>query len=530
MAYADSSLIKNGDYLSKYAQSGTLEVMLDMPQFMAEMGLSLTNATAAFKTPAEADAFIKNIVYNDLYVGGRPSDINFMSRIAGGGVTRVKTKELWNRYLTKKSSVVFFTATRVDTTSAGYVWGTLSQNSHTANGTLSHPFLGCQLMNKATQEMFIVVNENKTTNWAHEICIAPQTAGSTATIQANQGYFVAGTAFVGGVTEVNSVANDIPNVGWMQSFRFATRGRPWSVAIDTLSGWKDDLRFSLMPTSDGRLVWSWLTYQQEEARYELRKDLSVDLLLSTPISNTSLINNNNSIANPIFPNIPNIDSLRTGYYGLEPSIANGGGLVFPYAKSTGIDFDRDLERVFARQNAIMQTTGWLFICGYGARLSMNRSAQKYITQQGAGALMQDIYRKGTEKTFEYMDMGADSKPGWVTDLSKWSIGGYNYAGNEINLKTLNALSDVYNIGSDELSNRVYCMPLDGVKSMSTGASKSPIEIVQYGDNGYTGDFEEWFVDERKVIPMRNVLSGWVQQSQGVMFHGMNQWMMFKGVE
>lgn len=529
MGYADSSLIKNGDYLTKYAQSGTLSVMLDMPQFMKEMGLPLAAANAATKTPAEADAFIKNIVYNDLYVGGRQSDINFMYRIAGGGPTRVKTKELWNRYLTKRTNVVFFNATRTDTASLGYVWGTLTSGSHVGNGTLSMPGIGFQLQNKTTGQWYVVVNINKATNWGHEICIAPTQLGVTASIDANQPYFVSKSSYVGGVSTPN-LGNDIPDVGWMQMFRFATRRKDWQVAIDDLSGWQDDLRFSLMPTTDGKLEWNWMLYQQQEARYQLRLDHTVDLLLSTPLTNPSLINNNNSIPNPVFPNIPNIDSLRTGYYGLDPSIQNGGGLVFPYPKSTGFDFDRDGERIFARQNALMQTTGWLFICGYMARLAMDRSATKLKAQSGVGSLLSEIYRNGTSKSLEYLDMGADAKPTWQTELSKWGISGYDYHGNEINLKTLNALSDVYNIGSDELSYRVYCMPLDGVKHMTSGAAKAPIEIIQYGDNGYTGDYEEHFVDQRVTDARTNVFAGWMQQSQSVMFHGMNLWMMLKGVE
>lgn len=528
-SYADSSLIKNGDYLSKYAQSGTLEVMLDMPRFMAEMGLSLSAATSAFKTPAEADAFIKNIVYNDLYVGGRKSDINFMYRLGGGGKTMVKTKELWNRYLTKRSNVVFFTNTRQDVSGSGFVWGTLASSSHVGNGTLSQPFIGSQLKNKTTGQDFVVVDENKTTNWAHEICIAPLTAGSTAQIQANQAYFVSKSVYVGGVS-TPTIQNDIPDVGWMQSFRFATRRKDWNVAIDTLSGWKDDLRFSLMPTSDGKLEWNWMLYQQIEARYQLRLDHSVDLLLSNPITNPSLINNNNSIPNPVFPRIPNIDSLRTGYYGLDPSIAYGGGLVFPYPKSTGFDFDRDGERIFARQNALMTTTEWLFIAGQMARYAMDRSATQLKAQTGVGALLSEIYKNGTASSLQFMDEGSDAQPTWQTDLSKWGINAYDYHGNCINIKTLNALSDVYNIGSDELSYRVYCMPMDGVKQMTSGAAKSSIEVIQYGDNGYTGDFEEHFIDNRTQTAATNTFQGWMQQSQGVMFHGMNLWMMLKGVE
>ena len=396
MGYANSVIQSNADFLSKYTNRGTLAVMLDMPQFMAEMGLSLDNATAALQTPAAADAFIKNILHDDIYVGGRPSDINFMAQIAKGTQERVKTKEVWNRYLTKSSNVIFFTASRTDTTGNGYVWATLAPSCHMANGTLSAPFIGCGIRNKKTQENFIVVDENKDTNWGHEICIAPQTDGSTASVEKNQGYFVSRAANVGGVS-TPVIVNDIPDVGWMQAVRFATRRRDWYVAIDTLSGWKDDLRFSIMPTSDGKLVWSWMLLQQEEARYQLRLVHSTDLLSGTPITNTDLINNNNSIPNPVFPNLPNIDSLRTGYYGMEPSIRYGGGLVYPYAASSGFDFDRDAQRIFTRQNALMQTTGWLFMSGYQARLSFDRSATKMTNLQGPGSLLSEMYKKALKE-------------------------------------------------------------------------------------------------------------------------------------
>mgnify|MGYP007100061288 FL=1 len=118
----------------------------------------------------------------------------------------------------------------------------------------------------------------------------------------------------------------------------------------------------------------------------------------------------------------------------------------------------------------------------------------------------------------------------MTDLKKWSIDGYKYAGNEINIKTMNAFSDVSQIGSDEMSNKTFCMPLDGVKHLKTGAKMNPIELIQYGDNGYSGDYEEHFVDNRTQTIKTNTFTGWCQQSQSAMFHGMNLWMLLEGIE
>ena len=519
MGYANSSIITNADYMSKYAQSGTMEVLLDMPQFMSEMGLSLKNASAAFKTPAQADAFIKNILHNDIYVGGRNSDINFMRRIAGNKVTSVKTKEVSTRYLTKRSNVITFTSTRLDTTNAGYVWATVSPSSHIANGTLSAPAIGYQIRNKKTQRNYVIVDENKTVPFAHEVKIASQDAGIAAGVEANQGYFVSKSQFVGGVS-TPTIGNDIPDVGWMQSVRFSSRRIDRQIAIDTLDGWKDTLRFSLMPTSDGKLMWSWLPYQQEEARYQMQLNLSTDLLLATPITNSQLINDNNSITNPYFPKFPNIDSLRIGYYGLEPSIRYGGGMVYPYPKSTGFDFDRDGERIFARQNALRRTTEWLFIAGQMARYALDR----------VGSLLQQIYKMGISKDLEFADEGGSAQPSWTSDLKKWSINSYNYHGQTINIKTMDALSDIYNIGSDELSHRVYCMPLDGGKHLTTGAPVAPIEIIQYGDNGFSGGYEEYLIDQRKTDARTKTYAFWCQQAQSVLFNDINLWMMLEGFE
>jgi hypothetical protein len=529
MGYQNQTIQSNGESLSKYGQSGTLDTLLDIPHFMAGMGLNMANATLALKTPAAADTFIKSILHDTIYVGGEQSDINFMSEWAGRSVTRVQAKEISNRYLTKKNNNVTFTASRKDTTGAGYVWGTLSKSSHAMNGSLSQPFKGATLKNKKTQQYMVVVDENKLTDWAHEICVAPLSYGQVAEIEANQAYFVGKAASVGGVsTEV--MVNDIPDIGWLQSVRFRTRRRDWKVAIDTLSGWKDELRFNIMPTSDGHLVDSWSFYQEVEARYQLRLIHSDDMLHGRPITNPSLINDNNLIPNPIFPGLPNIDSLRTGYYGLEPSIRFGGGIVYKYPQSTGFDFDRDGERIFARSNALKQTSAWLFIAGQMARFSLDRSATKLVSQQGVGSLLSEIYQKGYNKGIKYVDESGKSIDAWATSLKKWSISGYDYHGNEINIKTLNALSDVSTIGSDELSHRVYCMPLNGIKNLKTGAAMNPIEIMQFGDNGYSGDYQEFFVDQRYTDAKTPVVTGWCEQSQAVAFHGMNLTMLLEGVK
>jgi hypothetical protein len=122
MGYQNQTIQSNGESLSKYGQSGTLDTLLDIPHFMAGMGLNMANATLALKTPAAADTFIKSILHDTIYVGGEQSDINFMSEWAGRSVTRVQAKEISNRYLTKKNNNVTFTASRKDTTGAGYVW------------------------------------------------------------------------------------------------------------------------------------------------------------------------------------------------------------------------------------------------------------------------------------------------------------------------------------------------------------------------------------------------------------------------
>ena len=95
---------------------------------------------------------------------------------------------------------------------------------------------------------------------------------------------------------------------------------------------------------------------------------------------------------------------------------------------------------------------------------------------------------------------------------------------------MDALSDIYNIGSDELSHRVYCMPLDGGKHLTTGAPVAPIEIIQYGDNGFSGGYEEYLIDQRKTDARTKTYAFWCQQAQSVLFNDINLWMMLEGFE
>lgn len=531
MAYAGSTYYSNVPILGQGHLPASITETLDMPQFNAYIGTSAVTQAAAIKAlgnPAAADAFIKGIRHDAVYVGGTPSDINFFTEWAGGTVGTSNFKEIWNRYVYDQNLNVFFAATRTASNPSvdNSVWVTLTTSCHVSQGTLSEPFPNSWLYCKQTGQWFTVINVDKSVPYAHKFQIITND-GTTPTISANQPYTVLSIGAVGGNSQPVQVET-MPAIGWMQPVRFIKLRRDYTVAIDVLSGFQNFLRFSIMISPDGKMYNSYDTYQAEMMRYHMRFAHNTLMLLGTPVTNPSLINSLN--VNPQYGTVQLIDALYNGYYGLIPSLRYSGSAIrWLYPKSTGFDLDRDGERFFLHQNALKRCKEFLVLCGLKFRMDLTRNSTKLIQQQGVGTFMFETYKKGASERGNYpMKLSPDGKAvkndtdeGWTTTLLKWGIKAYEYYGYTLNTKIYETFSDIRTIGSDDLDNIALFIPVEGVKDLHTGADMNPIEPLQYGDNGYTGDYYETHIDLRTQASKLEQLTGWCTQSMTIAFHGIN---------
>jgi hypothetical protein len=61
------------------------------------------------------------------------------------------------------------------------------------------------------------------------------------------------------------------------------------------------------------------------------------------------------------------------------------------------------------------------------------------------------------------------------------------------------------------------IPAEGARE--GGKEIPPMEFYQYGQNGWTGDFEEHYVDNRDQTDGCDTIQGWVAQSLAFAMHG-----------
>ena len=102
-------------------------------------------------------------------------------------------------------------------------------------------------------------------------------------------------------------------------------------------------------------------------------------------------------------------------------------------------------------------------------------------------------------------------------MKKLGIRAYDYEGFHLDLKRVSALSDVRYGGSDYFSNLAVMLPQEG--PTVGGRAINPIEFYQEGSGGWTGAYDERFVDNRNMSNACESIQGYSAQSLAMAVHG-----------
>ena len=118
--------------------------------------------------------------------------------------------------------------------------------------------------------------------------------------------------------------------------------------------------------------------------------------------------------------------------------------------------------------------------------------------------------------------------GDVTGLEKYGINAYKYNSLELDFSLVGAFSDSAMFGSDYYSNLAIGIPYDG--PTEGGRQIPPMEVFNYGQNGWTGDYYETTVDMRKTQDMCENIEGYSAQSLGFTLHGPDLFFLLNPVQ
>ncbi len=485
----------------------TVEGLLTMAKFnvIAETNPTTNSVAQWLGTDSqEAALWVPNVVHELIHVGGKKIDMNFFFDMFYTQEHLVDTKRLFNHYIQDPDLNVYAAATRTGT---GEVTFQLLKQNHLQGGAYSYPATGYILFDKDEMKYYYISSVDNTTPYAHKVTVTSTVSDTEIiTIDSNKAYLVLPANLVGGYSCPN-VLNDAMSLGYTQQVNFFRLRKDWEVSIGLLRGTLDKAQYAYIYDKDGNPYDAYDLYEQKMAREDLRMAFNVLSFIGSPIQNQDLITGVNAV----------IDDEHVGCYGLVPSIQFGGGILKPFSASVGWDWESDGEPIFLYQDSLKRTTEFMAVAGEQLLVNMDYRSNKMVARQLVGSTMFEAYRRSSE---DKTDQGV------LTHLAKLGLSGYDYRGFKVDLKKWDSLSDKRFVGSSQWSNSMIWIPGSGCTE--GGKEVSPIEFYQYGQNGWTGDYEEIYVDNRYVTKCESV-GGYVAQSMAWKLHCPQLFVFAQGV-
>jgi len=489
-----------------YQKPLSLAVTLDLPHFNVLTQSALENNISAqgFATlcgdPNQATQFIKNVVHEVIRVGGRPIDLNFLWDLFYTEPTSVHTKRWWNHYTSDPDMNIFAAATVTGTTPGGSLEFQILKQNHGGSGNYTNVVPGYLLFDKDNQIYYTVDEVDTTTDFAHKATITPANGTVTGQILANKAYLVIPARLVGGES-CKVIQNSMMSMGYTREVNPFRVRKDWQLSIDLLRGYLDKFQFATVYDLEGNPMDAWDVKEAQDMREAIRIACNILSFIGTPVTNQSLISGTGAI----------IDNIYTGFYGVLPSIQFGGGQVYPYRSSTGFDLESDGEPIFLWQDSLKRTKKFLVLCGLKFLFDLTNRTNKLVARENVGATIWEAYKR----------LGELSGDDYQTSMAKFGIKMYEYNGFQLDFKCIDAFSDRRYIGSDYYSGLGVMIPQEGITE--NGNPVNPIEFYQTEFNGWTGDYEEFFIDQRKQDPGCELLSGWAAQTIAMTVHGPDLW-------
>lgn len=488
----------------------SLEEVLTLEKFNVLTESSLETSTVAANANACGDpnlgtTFVKNVVHQVIRCGGDNIDINFFRDLFPQTPTMVGTKRWYNHYVCD-TNLNIYAAASVTGTGAGLpaTFQVLKQ-FHGGSGHYSLPAVGYSIWDKDRMIEYRVTAVDPAINYAHKVTIEPYDENITVSIRANVGYLVTPSRRVGG-NSCKQIENAMSTIGYSQEVKPLRVRKDWEIAIDLLRGYMDKIQYAVIYDMQGNAMDSFDVYEAQQARLAVQMSLNIASFVGTPTTNQSLISDTNNAL---------IDSFYTGFYGLLPSIKYGNGVVYPFRSSVGFDWENDGEPIFLWQDSQKRTKKFLMMHGLGWSFGNNNRTNKLVTRTDAGKFQWEAYKR----------MGMLSGENYEQELVKLGVESYKYESFEIDKKCIGAFSDVHYFGSDYYSNLGIMMPKEGAKE--NGRPIDPIEFYQVGQNGWTGNYFESYVDNRYQTEACESIQGYSAESLAFALHCPDLWVLLE---
>jgi hypothetical protein len=493
----------------------SLEGTLNLPKFNAMTESSLENSSvnnvsdqlaAACGDPNLGTTFRQSVAHQAIYVGGKPIELNFFREMFPGDPKMMDTKRFWNHYIQRTDLNVFAAAPVTGTVAGDPITFQVLKQNHGSDGTLNIGATGYGLWDKDNMIEYYIEDVDYTVPYANKITIRPANGDVIASVKANVPYLVAMARRVGGES-CTEPTPQMSTIGYSREVNFLRLRRDWKVAIDLLRSYRDKIQYPVIYDMDGNPMDSWDVYEAMAARQGLQEALNIAMFIGSPTTNAALITGVGA----------KIDSDHRGFYGLLPTLKFGGGVVYDFPVDEGFDFESDGEPLFLWQDSQKRSTKFLFKTGLGFDFTKNDRGNKLVARTQVGANIWEAYKRMGQLSGSYEQ-----------DMIKMGINSYKYNTFELDFSVWGALSDNAMLGSDYFRNLAIGIPVEG--PTEGGRQINPMEVFQYGQNGWTGDYYETTVDMRKTQDMCENIEGYCAQSMAFVVHAPDLFLLLNPVQ
>jgi hypothetical protein len=495
----------------------SIEGTLNLPKFNAMTESSLENSSvnnvsdqlaAACGDPNLGTTFRRSVAHQAIYVGGKNIELNFFREMFPGTTTAqmMDTKRFWNHYISRTDLNIFAAATVTGTVAGDPLTFQALKQSHGSSGTLNIAATGYELWDKDNMIQYYITDVDYTIPYANKITIEPANKAVIAQIKVNTPYLMEMARRVGGES-CTQPTPQMSTIGYSREVNFLRLRRDWKVTIDLLRSYRDKIQYPVIYDMDGNPMDSWDVYENMVARQGLQEALNLEMFIGSPTDNPALISGLGAV----------IDGDHRGFYGMLPTIKFGGGVVYDFPIDEGFDFEADGEPLFLWQDANKRSTKFLVKQGLGFDFTKNDRTNKMVARVQTGATMWEAYKR-------LGGLSGDQ----ASDMAKLAIDSYKYRSFELDFSIWGALSDNAMLGTDYYRNLAIMIPVEG--PTEGGRQINPMEVYQYGQNGWTGDYYETTVDMRKTQDMCENLEGYCAQSLAFTMHAPELFILLNPVQ
>lgn len=406
----------------------------------------------------------KNVREGVINFGGKAPEIDFFRMMMGGTPKEMDATSISVMYNSALDYNIYAEndATSTTGTVTNAYFGSLVNGSYTGtyavfaiatdtyadNGTKSNINVGDTIYNYIDGQNLVVIKKVITTDYAHQVYVAPYDGNSTINIYAKQPMQPLHIQLTTGFSDSTTSAphSEWETLGYIKEYNPFSLRTDWESPRELDKPYKDVLQFPItFDMTTGQEISAWDFKSMADARERMIMGENVMFFTGQQMTNTALTNN--SYTNKYH-----------GFEGLMTTIWYGGGNIQEYDNTYGYDLDVDFMQIVFQNDSLKLSSEFLFIAGIKWNWEMQRRSQDMFKNNSGACTFQTFERMGDEKA----------------DLVRLGVDSFRWRSHTMHVKEAGAWSDSRWIGNAYFPAMAVVMLGEG-NTDSRGEKVAPVE-------------------------------------------------------